>query len=677
MPISLRGRTFWSMINGFGLQVTLVAGLTITLSQALPLAAAETDNPLLATYDGGSISLDLLEEFAREMPISQRIPFANGAGDWRRFICGELAQSVTLTSQALQMGLHQNPGYLRARDYFIQEYLCYLVMRDKLTNVMDISPEKQRQQYKTNLADYWLSPTATMRVIRTRDLNKISSAAVALESGSDFLKVEMEFSQVSPRYRGQLVGPFPSTQERTTIPPPDEVINAALAIDEGQTTGPMEVGGFHFIVKNERKTAGRQQSLYEVAERVEERLREAESGVLLPELIDQIQKELGVEVDEALFSASNTKPDDLLATVGALKIYRQEFTELNGNVRGPAGPVAGMMPTRLKGFVLPYMMAQWAKVHGYMDREETRKALYYYDLQHLAGKVAMDISEQLAPSPTDEQLRATFQKNIAEYRRTGAPEPRFEDHRDDLLNIQMQERAPNVERQVRKAVLSRINFKLTDAPRSTDITALEALSTAGDRLSSGIRLLRIAPVQLMSDASGATSYEDIGRAPEWRISFDTGFETSTSEMLVKGPAPLLTNDDSYSSVPAFRRWPKLLQFDTDALKRHAIDKGIGDFMAKHDNKVHVVAAVDFSYSDDDPTSPGDCLITYTATPVGAPAAEAFVIRYAGDDGEITKRRLGEVEQICQTCPSPGTATPRDHSNSETTSSTLPLQKGDL
>lgn len=638
-------------VRVFGFGLCLMANLP---GHAADPATENPTNPVVATYDGGVITLHELEEFAREMPLATRIPFARRAAGWRHQMAGELAKSTELTSQALRMGLQMDPAYLRGRDYFVNEYLAYLVLQERIDNRLNLSLDAQRQYYDQHKEDFWLSPTVSLRVIRVRTPEKMTSAVAALKGGKPFEQVELEFSEVSPRYRGRVLGPFPSAEERTMIPPPQAVIDAAMATPDGQTTGPLQSGEFQFLVKAEAHTPGRQQTLDDVAEKVEEALRVAQSAALVPALVDEIQKELNVAVDEQLF-ATGTNPQDQLATVGAVRILRQEYTDLNGAVRGPATGIANMMPTPLKRFILPYMIGEWARVHQFMDRPETRRALYYFDLQHLAERVADQLGDQLVPLPSDDDLRRIFQKHIAEYRKPGQPEPRFEDHKGEILDAISQQRIPEVEKRVAQAVLSKIHFQPAAAPISKNITALEALVAAKDQLPADARLLEMTPALVPSDASGATAYSEIGRAPSWRITY-APTAGGVAELVVNGPAPLLNSDDDYTSIPAFSRLKDLWRFDTDSLKRHAIDKALGNFIAKYRGQVRAVATVEFAYSKDDPTSPTDCLITYSATPAdGQP--DGVLMRYSAYSGEVTKRRVGEPEGKCPTCPTPDLPAP--------------------
>lgn len=662
-----------SLAKGFAL-CAAIAGLLTGHPGAVCAAASATPspgavettgalqallNPLLAQYDGGRITLNDLEVYSREMPVGQRIPLARSTGEWRQYMCGELAQMTALTSQAMTLGMHLDPSYLRARDYFFNEYHSYQVLRDHIENRTDLSPQAQTREYETHKSDFWLSATVTLRMIRTRDADGISSAAQALAAGTPFEQVEEKFSQVSPRYRGKIIGPFPSAENKTGIPPPPQVVSAAIALDEGKTTGPFELSGFHYIIKTEKKTEGRQLSQVEVAEKLEERLRTQQAETLVPALVDRVQKELGVVVDETLFTSANPSANDLLATVGALRITRQEYDDLNGAVRGPATTIANGMPTKLKRFVLPYMLGEWAKSNGYRDREETGRAIYYYDMQHLASRVAMDIGMEVLPVPTDEELRARFKNNIAEFRRPGAPEPRFEDHKDDMLNAIMQTRAPEADKRVRALVLGKINFRMMPRPASRNITALEAVIAAADKLTTGVRLVEVTE---LSASSGPSPYIGWGRAPGWVIKVK-GDDGTTTDIAQSGPAPMLTSAADYQNIPAVAPWVNLWRFDTDSLKRHGVDVALGDFMAKYHDQVHLSSRVEFVYDKDEPTSPTDCQIVYSAVPVDNSVQDGVILRYSANTGDVVKRQFGVRENVS----SPHNAQPAVRLNEKPTS----------
>ncbi len=74
------------------------------------------DDPVVATFQQEKLTIKKLEEFARELPSNQRVPWhLSGAGDWRRFIARELAKCTVFSKNAIALGRHLDPVYLRAR----------------------------------------------------------------------------------------------------------------------------------------------------------------------------------------------------------------------------------------------------------------------------------------------------------------------------------------------------------------------------------------------------------------------------------------------------------------------------------------------------------------------------------------------------------------------------------
>src|SRR5690606_14219099 len=113
----------------------------------------------------------------------------------------------------------------------------------------------------------------------------------------------------------------------------------------------------------------------------------------------------------------------------------------------------------LKRFVLPYMLGEWGRINGYKDREETQRALHYYDMQHLANRMVFELGDKILPPPTDEELRARFMQNIDAYRTAGKPEPKFEDYKEQIMDLMLQERDPEMQKRVADAVLRKVNFR--------------------------------------------------------------------------------------------------------------------------------------------------------------------------------------------------------------------------
>ena len=91
-------------------------------------------------------------------------------------------------------------------------------------------------------------------------------------------------------------------------------------------------------------------------------------------------------------------------------------------------------------------------------------------------------------------------------------------------------------------------------------------------------------------------------------------------------------------------WLNIWRFDTDALKRHAVDKAFGDFRAKYKNQVAVETRMEFAYSADAPTSPTECRIVYRAEPVAATVNDGIVVKYDGYSGDVVQQLYGKIEK---------------------------------
>jgi hypothetical protein len=610
-----------------------------------------SDDPVIARYQGGEIRLRDTEEFARELQLHQRVPYMASAGEWRQFVTRELAKNIIFTTPALQMGRHMDPAYLRGREYYIQEYLDYSMMRDNIMNKIDVSREAQEREFTAHPNDYKVTPTVTLRFMRTKSKVAATSAAARLAAGEDFVAVEREVTEVSPRYIGRALGPFPSPKARMMIPPPKAVLDAAMDTPIGQTTGPLQVGPNYFIARTEDKTTGGLSSLSEVAQLVEERIREREGEQLTKILMDTLRRELDVKEDEQLLRRTqSTRPDDVIATVGATLVRRQEFNDLNGRVRGPALSVAQHYGSRLSQFITPLILAEGARQRGYADREETKLAMYYWDLQHLSTWFIDEQVNTRVKRPTETELRERFTRNFEDLKRENRGTiPTFEAYRQMIEETMLLERRPIAEQQLVSEILQKFGYQYDFHQPCTRLTALEALVHAAPQLPPGAHILEIGEAHA-NETQGPHWFTGVGRNTDWRITYTTG-NGATSELISHGAAPLSDGSAEFTSSPAYLPYASLWKFDTDSLFRHAVDHGMADFAAKYGNRLRLTARVDFAYAEDAPTSLTDCLVVYSAVPADG-SNDGFVLKYSGATGEITQRRIGEPEVKCPTCPAP-------------------------
>lgn len=613
----------------------VIASSSVALAQCPP--ADNPDDPCMAAFNGGQIRLSWLEEFARELPDTFRCPSIAESAKWREFICSELAKDVAYTTRAKQMGYDSKPEYLRGRGYFIQEYLSYAMLRDFVINKIDISPERVAAYYATHRNDFIVSPSVTLRLIRTRDTAKAQSAARRLSAGESFDAVEADISEAGPRQKGQVLGPYPQSKKTSDIPPPKQVIDAALATPAGQTTGPVTVGQFFFVAKTITSTPRREYTLPQVAQHIRTIFRNEGGDRLTRDLLKTLTDEVGVQLADDRADRPDTNPDDVIATVGESRITYREYTDLNKHVRGPAQNPARFQKTKLAQFITPHLFTEAGKRRGYTERPEFMKALEYYDLLHLSSQLVDEELLARVPQPSEETLRGSYDENRKDFVGKGGKIVPFELARDSIREAIMTKARSDLEPVHLKEVAKAVTLQLCPNPTSSRITAFEALFNARSLIPANARLVSISSnTEAETTSAASTSVLPLiggARRAAWNISY-TDPASSTPRILVsKGPAEISDPAAQIKAIPAYQPWTGKWLFDTDALLRVAIDAGLADFYAKYDGRAAMSVTVDFNYSGETPT---DAVVTYAAHPADMPDADSMSVTYSAFSGHEIK-----------------------------------------
>jgi hypothetical protein len=615
---------YWAMI------VVLFAGVS-GLACAAENDRSSCADPIVATFDGGNITLGVLEEFSRELPMQMRVPRLADAGQWREFVCRELAKDIVFTSRALALGYDRDPRGLRSRGYFINEYFSYVMLRDHVINRIDASRRTLEDYYAAHRRDFQASATVSLRLVRTRTREEATSALSRINAGETFERVENEMSVAGPRQKAHVLGPFPEKNPGVVIPPPPQVIRAAELTDAGMTTGVIEGGGAFFVVRTESRTAARDLSFGEVASAIEQQIRTREGDRLTSELIAGLRAELNVREDEALLEGKDTRPEDVVATIGSVLITRQEYDDLNGRVRGPALEAARLESSRLRKFVLPWIFAEAARRRGCDRRPEFQKALFYYDLQHLAARLVDEEAGKATPEPTDAEIREHFEKNREQLRRAGGGrDATVEQLRDSIRDSLYTSARQRVEMEIVNRTLEKAGFRMTPTRSCCQLTAYEALQRA---VRAGKEFRRL--ISVRSGFTTESAGQNLpGRSAYWEVVADTNSGTTTFTVSGAIDRPVLHSGD-LTALDASKTTASLWQFDSDALARQAIDGGLADFAAKHNGGVRVAVSVDI---EERPGKAAECWITYAAVPTDAADKKSFALTYSAGSGELVRKR---------------------------------------
>lgn len=601
-------------------------------------------NPTVASFKGGHINLNNLEDAVAEIATIQRVPRIVDTVIWRDAKCRDLVRSILFTSQSLSLGLEQDPAFQRSRNYFVNEWLCYALLRDNVVNSINVTLPVLRSYYDTHKQDYYLSPTVSLRTIRTRSEAKAAQAVKRILAGESFAVVERELSETSLRQRGTILGPFPTTQPVSLIPPPSEVIDAAREMEVGQTTGPMRVKDNYFVIQTAGKTRGEQRAFDDVVEYVETRVRQNEGDRVTRQFVDALRKEFGAEENENAIDNPKTHAGDIVATIGATLIPYSECTDLNFRVRGPAVEASKLEPTKLRRFLLPYLLAEAGKVRGYTDRDEFRRTMFHCDLLRLGQRAINMAADKRTPQPTDMEIRKVYEDE----RKSTEPKSRrekdvpYETARENIRDALYQIKRSETEKLIVDEMFAASDYKLTTSPLTSRLTALEALVAAAPQIPANCQVRMISTTRSDTPTTEGqmliTPAVSCGRREFWKIVCvrNDGATTSLVDFYVQGEHPMLDGSSRFMESPLYKPWAKLWRFDSDSLGRHALDNGINDFVAKYNNKVHINCRVEFEW---DAKGPKACWIVFELRPLDPDATELLTMKYSAEKGLLQRKPI--------------------------------------
>lgn len=575
------------------------------------------------------------------MPKLDRCPRLVDGYTWRRHMCEELGKSILFTSQALELGQHLDPAFLRARNYYIQEWCSYVMLRDHVVNQIDVSLPTLKEYYELHKRDWYVSATVSLRLIRTRDPEKAQSAMERIRKGEPFEQVEMELSELNLAQRGKVLGPFPTTEPVTMIPPPREVIEAAEAMEAGETTGPLFLNRNYFIVKTENKTPAKQLTFEEALEYVDTQVRLKQGNYLTRRLVDRLYEELNIQRDDAAIGNPATRPQDIVATVGLTLIPYDEYVTLNGRVRGPALEPSQLEPTPLAAFILPTVFTEAAKARGYMEDPDFKKALLFHDLRRIGTRMMNTLVDQLTPRVTEAEVRRYYNmnKNTKDEHGHILGNYTLEEMRGEITELLHQNKRGETEKRIQKEILEQGQFQMVERTESSRPTALEALIAAADLIPKGHRVRMITSVAEMENGTTApTPMINCGRREKWKIVCSRDSDGQVVEIDSPALARMYDGSDHFTSSPLYLPWNGVWRFDTDGLARLAYENGMGDYMAKFKHRVHINTRVEFEW---DGNLPKAAWIVFEMRPIDGADEDVLTLRFSGQYGSLSRKPLEE------------------------------------
>lgn len=256
---------------------TVATTATVTAAATSSAVTAETTPTVfagdwlpgvpVAFYAGTTLTLPMLETFARELPAELSEPLFE-SGLWRVETARALAARDLLASAALQRGADREAAFTEARRHFEDDFLTYLILRSAVTDRVSVPDSEVAAFYESHPQDFGCTSALYLRIMRTRSLAKAAQAQKRLAKGEKLEDVEKDLSEMSARTRGRVLGPFPNPDSAVRERIPDELFRLANALEPGRCSAPIYLSGCYYIVELDKREARTPVDLASVRERI-------------------------------------------------------------------------------------------------------------------------------------------------------------------------------------------------------------------------------------------------------------------------------------------------------------------------------------------------------------------------------------------------------------------------
>ncbi len=218
----------------------------------------------------------LLAEFNASLTPEQRVGVLSFIQNFREQIASRTLGSESLADQRIR----QEEG--QTLDEFVQRETDTEIIAEQLRREVDskvvVSWRDIERFYRQRIDDFQPPPTAVFRVVRVsqRDAEAVARVEAALERGDpvpEIAKVESTF-RMDQQGLHEIVLEDRTLAEAEVFGPP-ELNDAARALGEGETVGPIAFGGSAWWIHLEQIRREPGVSLYEAQNRIERVLRAA------------------------------------------------------------------------------------------------------------------------------------------------------------------------------------------------------------------------------------------------------------------------------------------------------------------------------------------------------------------------------------------------------------------
>lgn len=228
------------------------ATLLCVLSGAVSnVRSSETE--VLARYGGTSITLPMIEAFDYELPPELKLSHASDADAWLGNVCELLAIKDVLTSAALAARIDTTTTFTRQVAMFQTQYLAYMAVRKFAYDRVQVTDDEVRAFYETHPQDFGSSALVWIKILKISDEETAMRAHAEMVAGATCDDVERQYSEMSGRTVGKVLGPFPTGRHSQEDELPDALLVPALKLEPEQFTRPIQYAGRFYIIQVKKK----------------------------------------------------------------------------------------------------------------------------------------------------------------------------------------------------------------------------------------------------------------------------------------------------------------------------------------------------------------------------------------------------------------------------------------
>ena len=321
-----------------GLALAIVMTLGACTQPATQTVGSDDPN-VLATFDGGAITMAEVDQTILERPTEERQAFGVGTLDAYRDVLRELAIERLLVAGGRAAGTDQDPSYraqIRAneREALVQQWLpAHLPPLEMPT------PEELRARYDAN-PDAFAQPERrlVLNIFRRRSvdssgdalLEEMASVQRQVLAGASFGTLASEISESETRHQNGLVGWF----ERGQLAPSLEAV--VFALDEGVPSDPIRTRDGVHLFYIETILPQQEVTFEEARETIRQRILEERNEAALVAFEETIEPppDAFLPSPEALRDLlSQGKPETVVLRLGDFSLEAGRFRTLLAEVR--------------------------------------------------------------------------------------------------------------------------------------------------------------------------------------------------------------------------------------------------------------------------------------------------------------------------------------------------------